>query len=179
MDKETIEKFDLRQFLRSWVLPLAAEIAILLAIFNFVINITYVPSGSMIPTIAEHSVLISLREYNTDDLQRGEIYSFHSEELGKTLIKRLIGLPGETVRIEGNGNIYINDERLDEPYVQNQEYGYTGTFVVPEGCYLFLGDNRSGSNDARFWEEPYTASEEVISRAVFTLFPFYKFGPLE
>lgn len=179
MDKETIEKFDLRQFLRSWVLPLAAEIAVLLVIFNFVINITYVPSGSMIPTIAEHSVLISLREYNTGELQRGEIYSFHSDELDKTLIKRLIGLPGETVRIEGNGNIYINDERLDEPYVKNQEYGYTGTFVVPEGHYLFLGDNRSGSNDARFWEEPYIASEEVISRAVFTLFPFSNFGPLE
>ena len=112
MDKETIEKFDLRQFVKSWLLPLAAEIAILLVIFNFVINITYVPTGSMIPTISEHSVLISLREYNTDELQRGEIYSFHSDELGKTLIKRLIGLPGETVRIEGNGNIYINDVRL-------------------------------------------------------------------
>ena len=155
MDKETIEKFDLRQFVKSWLLPLAAEIAILLVIFNFVINITYVPTGSMIPTISEHSVLISLREYNTDELQRGEIYSFHSDELGKTLIKRLIGLPGETVRIEGNGNIYINDVRLDEPYVKNQEYGYTGTFEVPEGCYFFLGDNRSGSSDARYWDNPY------------------------
>ena len=179
MDKETIENFNIRQFIRSWILPLAAEIAVLLLIFNFVINITYVPSGSMIPTIAEHSVLISLREYDTENLQRGEIYSFHSEELGKTLIKRLIGLPGETVRIEGNGNVYINDVRLDEPYVKNQEYGYTGTFTVPEGCYLFLGDNRSGSNDARLWEQPYIASEEVISRAVFTLYPFSNFGFLE
>ena len=71
MDKETIEKFDLRQFVKSWLLPLAAEIAILLVIFNFVINITYVPTGSMIPTISEHSVLISLREYNTDELSGG------------------------------------------------------------------------------------------------------------
>lgn len=126
MDKETIEKFDLRQFVKSWLLPLAAEIAILLVIFNFVINITYVPTGSMIPTISEHSVLISLREYNTDELQRGEIYSFHSDELGKTLIKRLIGLPGETVRIEGNGNIYINDVRLDEPYVRTRNTAIPG-----------------------------------------------------
>ncbi len=49
MDKETIEKFDLRQFVKSWLLPLAAEIAILLVIFNFVINITYVPTGVMRP----------------------------------------------------------------------------------------------------------------------------------
>ena len=49
MDKETIEKFDLRQFVKSWLLPLAAEIAILLVIFNFVINITYVPTGSIDP----------------------------------------------------------------------------------------------------------------------------------
>lgn len=90
----TSTKFDLRQFVKSWVLPLVAEVAVLLVIFNFVINITYVPTGSMIPTIAEHSVLISLREYNTDELQRGEIYSFHSEELDKTLIKRLIGPAG-------------------------------------------------------------------------------------
>ena len=148
-------------------------------IFNFVINITYVPTGSMIPTISEHSVLISLREYNTDELQRGEIYSFHSDELGKTLIKRLIGLPGETVRIEGNGNIYINDVRLDEPYVKNQEYGYIGTFEVPEGYYFFLGDNRSGSSDARYWDNPYIKAEDVISRAVFTIFPFSGFGFLE
>lgn len=175
----TSTKFDLRQFVKSWVLPLVAEVAVLLVIFNFVINITYVPTGSMIPTIAEHSVLISLREYNTDELQRGEIYSFHSEELDKTLIKRLIGLPGETVRIEGNGNIYINDVRLDEPYVKNQEYGFTGTFQVPEDCCFFLGDNRSGSSDARYWDNPYIRTDEVISRAVFTVFPFTDFGFLE
>ena len=60
MDKETIEKFDLRQFVKSWLLPLAAEIAILLVIFNFVINITYVPTGSMIPTISGNIAAVTL-----------------------------------------------------------------------------------------------------------------------
>ena len=83
------------------------------------------------------------------------------------------------MRIEGNGNIYINNVRLDEPYVKNQEYGYTGTFEVPEGCYFFLGDNRSGSSDARYWDNPYIEAEDVISRAVFTIFPFSDFGFLE
>ena len=177
MDKETIEKFDLRQFVKSWLLPLAAEIAILLVIFNFVINITYVPTGSMIPTISEHSVLISLREYNTDELQRGEIYSFHSDELGKTLIKRLIGLPGETVRIEGNGNIYINDVRLDEPYVKHPDT-LSGRFEVPEGCLLFFGDNRAGSFDARRWQNPYIPVEKVTGKVVFKLWPPSQFGGL-
>ena len=177
---EALRQFDPKSFFKSWLLPLIAEIAVLLFLFNYVINITYVPSGSMIPTIAEHSVLISLPlRGDTDNLDRGEIYSFYSEELDKTLIKRLIGLPGETVRIEGNGNVYINGERLSEPYVVNQEYGYTGEFVVPEGHYFFLGDNRSGSNDARHWDDPYIPAEEVVSRAVFTVFPFGNFGVLE
>lgn len=83
------------------------------------------------------------------------------------------------MRIEGNGNIYINDVRLDEPYVKNQEYGFIGTFQVPEDCCFFLGDNRSGSSDARHWDNPYIRTDEVISRAVFTVFPFTDFGFLE
>ena len=177
--EQSPQEFDIRQFLRSWVLPLFAEVAALLLVFNFILNITYVPSGSMIPTIAEHSVLLSVREYDTEHLQRGEIYSFRSDELDKTLILRLIGLPGETVRIEGNGNVYIDDQLLDEPYVVNQEYGYTGTFTIPEGCYFFLGDNRSGSSDARYWDDPYTPADQVVSRAVFTFFPFGNFGLLK
>ena len=162
MDKETIEKFDLRQFVKSWLLPLAAEIAILLVIFNFVINITYVPTGSMIPTISEHSVLISLREYNTDELQRGEIYSFHSDELGKTLIKRLIGLPGETVRIEGNGNIYINDVRLDEPYVKNQEYAVCRQILERRGITIGAHAYAVGSaKDTPF--DPVNVSKEDLN----------------
>ena len=151
-----MEKLDFKKFVRGWVLPLAAEVVALLLIFNFVINITYVPTGSMIPTIEEHSVLLE-----------------------KTLIKRLVGLPGETVRIEESGDVYINDVLLAEPYVVNQEVGYTGTFTVPEGCYFFLGDNRSGSSDARVWENPYIPGDDVMSRAVFTLFPLGDFGILK
>ena len=88
-----MEKLDFKKFVRGWVLPLAAEVVALLLIFNFVINITYVPTGSMIPTIEEHSVLLSMRVYDTDHLERGNIYSFQSDELEKTLIKRLVGLP--------------------------------------------------------------------------------------
>ena len=83
------------------------------------------------------------------------------------------------MRIEGNGNVYIDDQLLDEPYVVNQEYGYTGTFTIPEGCYFFLGDNRSGSSDARYWDDPYTPADQVVSRAVFTFFPFGNFGLLK
>ena len=64
MDKETIEKFDLRQFVKSWLLPLAAEIAILLVIFNFVINITYVPTGSMIPVSYTHLDMYKRQAYS-------------------------------------------------------------------------------------------------------------------
>ena len=83
------------------------------------------------------------------------------------------------MRIEESGDVYINDVLLAEHYVVNQEVGYTGTFTVPEGCYFFLGDNRSGSSDARVWENPYIPGDDVMSRAVFTLFPLGDFGILK
>lgn len=174
-----MENFDIKAFLRSWVLPLVAEMAVLLFLFNFVINITYVPSGSMIPTIAEHSILLSTRVYQPENLERGGIYSFQNSELDKILIKRLIGLPGETVEVREDGCVYIDGTLLDEPYVKNQEFDYTGTFVVPEDSYLFFGDNRSGSNDARHWENPYTKQEDILSQARFTVWPLQNFGFLK
>lgn len=173
-----MEPFDLKKFLRSWVLPLVAEVAVLVFIFQFVVNITYVPTGSMIPTIAENSVLLSPRVYNLDKIQRGDILSFESEELGKILIKRLIGMPGDTITIETDGSLYVNGEKLEEPYVVNQEEGYSGTFTVPEDCYFFLGDNRSGSVDARVWENPYISGDKIRSRAMFTIWPLQNFGIL-
>ena len=65
-----------------------------------------------------------------------------------------------------------------EDYVVYQ-YPMPRTFDVPEGCYLFMGDNRANSRDARYWENPYVSADAIQGRAIFTLYPFSNFGKLK
>ena len=102
---------------------------------KFVLFVPIVPSGSMEPTIAEHSALIALRVHHLEKLQRGDIVVFTAQtpELeGTTLIKRLIGLPGDHVEIDESGAVTINGEVQPEDYVVYQ-YAIPGEYDVPEG----------------------------------------------
>lgn len=170
-----------KRLFKEWILPFGLEILVLALIVKFVFFVPIVPTGSMEPTIAEHSALFALRVHDAEKLQRGDIIVFTAEtpELaGKTLIKRLIGLPGDHVEISENGVVSINGEEQREDYVVYQ-YPMPRTFDVPEGCYLFLGDNRANSQDARYWENPYVSADAIQGRAVFTLYPFSNFGTLK
>lgn len=166
-----------KKILKEWIIPFGIEIIILLLIVKFVCFFTIVPTGSMKPTIAEKSIVFTLRVRNPEKLKRGEIVVFFSEELGQNLVKRLVGLPGEHVEIDEEGMVYIDGEKLEENYVVYQS-GLTGEFEVPQGCYLFLGDNRAGSLDARYWDEPYISGDDITGKAIFTIWPFSNFGVL-
>ena len=99
-------------------------------------------------------------------------------------IKRIIALPGELVRINNLGEVFINNEKLDEPYVlsfcEEQVFGNCGQFdevIVPEDHYLVLGDNRSNSWDGRFWPGgKFLHKDEIIGKAYFRFWPFESFG---
>ena len=165
---------------KEWILPFGLEILALLLIVKFIFFIAIVPSGSMEPTIQERSALFTLRVHDLEKLERGDVIVFEAEtpELaGTTLIKRLIGLPGDHVEIDENGAMTINGEVQSEDYVVYQ-YAILSVFDVPEGHYLFMGDNRANSLDSRYWSDPYVSAESIQGRAVFTLFPFSHFGKL-
>ena len=165
---------------KEWILPFGLEILALLLIVKFIFFIAIVPSGSMEPTIQERSALFTLRVHDLEQLERGDVIVFEAEtpELaGTTLIKRLIGLPGDHVEIDENGAMTINGEVQSEDYVVYQ-YAIPSVFDVPEGHYLFMGDNRANSLDSRYWSDPYVSAESIQGRAVFTLFPFSHFGKL-
>ena len=170
-------KSRLLRFLKDWVIPLGVEAAVIILLLKFVFFFTYIPTGSMVPTIAEKSWLFALYIHNTDTVKRGDILVFDSDETGKILIKRVIGLPGEKVEII-DGAVYIDGELLEEDYVVHHSHE-DRTFEVPEGEYLFFGDNRAGSRDARMWFDPYVPAENIKGRAVFTVFPFKNFGVLK
>lgn len=163
---------------KEWILPLGVEVLVLVFLLKVVFMLVLVPSGSMLPTIQKNSVLFCTYLHNMDKVERGQILVFDSEELGKTLIKRLIGLPGETVVIREDGSITVDGQPLEEPYVVYPQMDQEMEFEVPEGHYLFLGDNRAGSEDARYWEEPFIPAEKIKARARFTLWPLSRFGGL-
>lgn len=166
-----------KKIIKGWVIPFGIEILVLLFVIKFLFFFVVVPSGSMIPTIEQASVLFATRVHDPATLERGDIVVFQSDELGLTLVKRLIGLPGDTVILDKEGKLFINGEPVKEPYVFHKA-ATPGEFHVPEGHYLFLGDNRSGSNDARMWLRPYISGDKIQGKAQFTIWPVAKFGKL-
>ncbi len=182
-------------FMKDWIYPFLAAFVLFLFVRQFVFFNVKVPTGSMLPTIQLQDRILVTRIYNFDKIQRGDILVFDSQENGKTLIKRLIGLPGDTIKLMPNGEVYVNGKLSEEDYVKNQineeefnkglyttfSYGNMelGEYIIPEGHYFFLGDNRSSSVDARYWKEPYISQGDIQGKAQFVFFPFNRFGKLK
>ena len=158
---------------------LIATVAVMLALFRGVFLLGFVTSGSMESTLPTHSVFLSWHlSYLVGDPvpERGDIILFHSDELDSTLVKRVVGLPGDTITFE-DGYTYVNGQQLEEDYLPVQ--GITepqnpgDTFTVPEGCVFMLGDHRDRSLDSRYWQDPYVPLSNLRARALvdFSLWP--------
>lgn len=173
------QPFSLKKEIISWLQIIVAAVVIALVLNNFVIANSRVPTGSMENTIMSRSRVIGSRlAYLKDDPQRGDIVIFHyPDDESIYYVKRVIGLPGETVMIE-DGKVYINgsDTPLDEPYLAEPMEGSYGPYTVPEGCYFMLGDNRNNSRDARFWENKYVKKDKIIAKVLFCYYPISRFG---
>lgn len=161
---------------RSWILSTFRNIAVLTLYTLLIIILTrviimnaYVPSGSMENTLNVGDLLIGDRLAKT--YRRGDILVFTRGN--DNLVKRLIGLPGEHVEIKNN-NVFINGKELEEPYIKEEMNTNDRTFDVPEGEYLFLGDNRNNSLDARFWDYPYIMENNIKAKIVFRIWPLDK-----
>ena len=139
---------------------------VVVVVFRVVLQLAWVPSGSMETTIPTRSLLVSLRlPYLVGNPQpeRGDVFTFWNDEMDKLLVKRVIGLPGDTVSFS-DGYVFVNGEKLNEPYLPRAGSTVSANrseFTVPEGCVFFLGDNRLGSDDARYWDEPFISLEKV------------------
>ncbi|MBR5310366.1 MAG: signal peptidase I [Oscillospiraceae bacterium] len=171
-------KKSLKAELLDWGKTLILYCLLPLIIFQSLCFMASVPTGSMETTIPVGAQVFTTRTFNKDNIERGDIVVFDSEELGVVLIKRCLGLPGDTVAFDGAGKVYINGKRYYENYVSSFS-DFAGEFVVPEDHYFFVGDNRANSLDARYWENPYIHKDDVKGKARFVLFPFSSFGALE
>lgn len=163
-------------FFKEWIIPILGALILVFLLRQFVFFNVYVPTGSMIPTINIDDKVLVTRIHNYNNLKRGDIIVFNSDELKETLVKRLIGLPGDKIEIK-DGIVFVNGEKLEENYVKNKD-DYSGTFEVPQGKYFFMGDNRPISDDARYWENHYIDSSKIQGKAQFIFYPFKDFGKL-
>ena len=185
----------------DWAKTLFFFCVIPVLIFECFCFVARVPTGSMETTVPAGAEVFTTRCFNKDNIKRGDIVVFYNDELDPTLFKqyiglrgdiaaffndelepilfkRCIGLPGDTVEFDGTGDVYINGELYEEPYVSSFS-DFEGTFTVPEDCYFFCGDNRGGSWDARYWDNPYINKENVKGKARFIFFPFNSIGPVK
>lgn len=145
--------------------------AVVILVFRVLLQLAFVPTASMESTVPTNSLLVSWQlPYLVSDPEpaRGSIVTFWSEELGKLLVKRVIGLPGEEITFV-DGFVCINGERIPEPYLDQQgatTSAQSPSFRVPEGCLFVMGDNRSGSQDSRYWKDPYVPLANVRAQAL-------------
>jgi signal peptidase I len=171
----------------DWLVTIVGAVAIVLAIKAFVVNPYRIPSSSMEPTLhcAEPApdcqarfsdrVLANRFLYHFKKPERGDIVVFDTPReaqrqcgAGGTFVKRIIGLPGETVAVSADGLVSINGRRLEEDYVEpGRRGGQSGRWPVREDAYFMLGDNRRQSCDSRIWGP---LSEENIIGEVFAIY---------
>ncbi|MCR4589212.1 MAG: signal peptidase I [Lachnospiraceae bacterium] len=164
-----------RKEIIEWVITIAAAVLVALFINNFIIVNATVPTSSMEKTIMANDRVIGLRlAYNNNDPERGDIIIFkYPDDESILYIKRVIGMPGDTVEVH-DGGVYVNGELLDEPYIAAVTEGEFGPYEVPEGHYFMMGDNRNNSADSRYWKNTYLAREKIVGKAVMRYWPSIK-----
>ena len=153
-------------------------VAVVILAQNFLIINAKVPTESMVNTIMVGDQIFGNRlAYKFGDPQRFDIVIFKYPDDEKQLfIKRIIGLPGETVTIK-DGKVYINDsqEPLDDSFCPETPLAKgDGVYQVPEDCYFMLGDNRNYSKDSRYWVNKYVARDKILGKAVLRYWPLNK-----
>ncbi len=167
----------------EWVKTIVISLLIALVITTFM-KPTIVKHYSMQPTLDENDFLIINRLlYTRGTPQRGDIIVFESnqEDINgdqKLLIKRIIGLPGEEIAIRG-GQVYINDELLTEPYLE-EDYTHGNVHqMIPEDHLFVMGDHRNNSLDSRNEDLGLVHIEDIVGKAFVRLFPFSEIGTIE
>lgn len=166
----------------AWlVLYIVFIVGICMLVLNFVIQRTIVDGSSMKPTLADgDNIIVSKMSYWFSEPERFDIIVFTYDKKNSIhYIKRVIGLPGDTVQII-NGSVYINGELLKEDVYGSASMNYAGIASEPitlgEGEYFVLGDNRNESSDSRMADVGIIHAEQIEGKAWLRIYPFSDFG---
>ena len=183
LEKGAGQKVDMKREILSWVFYIAFVLVLTWVIITFVGQRTRVDGRSMMNTLHDgDNLIVEKLSYRFSDPKRFDIIVFPPTGKKEYYIKRIIGLPGETVQIDENGNIYINGELLEENYgaetIQNPGRA-AKPITLGDDEYFVMGDNRNNSKDSRSEEVGNVKRSQIIGRAWLRIWPLNKFGLLK
>lgn len=162
--------------LKSTVFTLITVAAIAVLIAVLLLPVLQIYGTSMSPTVEEGDIVVSVKG---DNFETGDLVAFYYNN--KILVKRVIGQSGDWVDIDEDGNVYVNNQLIEEPYLQNKSIGecdITLPYQVPDSKIFVMGDNRSISIDSRSSTVGCVSSEQVVGKIQFRVWPLRGFGGL-
>ena len=153
-----------------YVLTIVAAVAVLIA--TLILPVLQIEGTSMEPTLSNGDVVLLMK---TTRFERGDLCAFTWNN--KLLVKRVIGLPGDWIEIDTDGSVYLNGDKLDEPYVQQMALGECDLefpFQVPQEQYFAIGDMRESSIDSRNSLIGCIPKDQIVGKVFFRVWPFKK-----
>lgn len=163
--------------LRSTIYTLIVVAAVAVLVATLWLPVLQIYGNSMTPTLQDGEIILSVK---TSEFEPGNIIAFYYNN--KILVKRVICGPGDWINIDADGTVYVNEVRLDEPYLVEKALGDCNIelpFQVPDGRYFVMGDHRSTSVDSRNTAVGCVADEQIVGKIIFRVWPLNQLGRVE
>lgn len=162
--------------LRNTIFTLITVAAVAVLVATIWMPVLQIYGNSMTPMLSDGEIVLSMK---TSDISKGEVVAFYYNN--KILIKRVIGVAGDWITVTDEGDVYVNDILLDEPYISDKALGDSDIeypYQVPEGKFFVMGDHRSVSIDSRNTSVGCVSQDQVVGRLLFKLWPMKDIGKI-
>lgn len=174
-NKKGKPKKSMQREIFEWVMVFVCALAMAFVLRTFVFEPVSVDGRSMMNTLQDHEYMIATKfDYLNSDPERFDIVICHYPNRTENFVKRIIGLPGETIELR-EGELYVNGEFVEQNFDRTPSTRDYGPYTVPEGHYFVMGDNRDNSHDSRASDVGALTREQIRGHVQYVVFPFSNF----